>query len=74
MLPFADVGATNLPTEALVAPPLRSQGFGGEGVAICSLSVRVATHRTVIRERDCRRCAGYKIGLRAMSSGRQIPT
>lgn len=27
------------PTEALVAPPLRSQGFGGEGVAIYSLCV-----------------------------------
>jgi hypothetical protein len=43
--------SSNLPTEALVAPPLRSQGFGGEGVAICSLCVRVPTHRTLIR--DC---------------------
>ena len=34
------------PTEALVAPPLVSQGFGGEGVDMCS---RVPPHRALVR-------------------------
>lgn len=35
------------PTEALVAPPLLSHGFGGDGEAISPLCV--PTHRAVMR-------------------------
>lgn len=46
------------PADALVCPPLRSHGFGGDGEAISPMIV--ATHRSVMRGWVCRMCAAKK--------------
>lgn len=57
------IGEPVSPTEALVAPPLVSHGFGGDGE---DMSVPVPPHRTVLRALVCGsknllRCREYEV-------------